>query len=84
MGRKPLKKWIMAASVLIPLIAGAYLLFHFKTLQQPQQQKQTELITRNGKRTHTILPDGSTVWLNSGSVITTIGSVPTLKLHCLK
>jgi len=61
------KWWMMAAASLVGLlIVGLLGLHHFnKPAAIPQQQ----LATRYGNRIHAILPDGSSVWLNSGSTI---------------
>jgi transmembrane sensor len=66
LNRKSNKGWMVAASIITPLLISVYALYHFRSPHTPQQQ---ELITHYGKRIHTILPDGSTVWLNSGSSI---------------
>ncbi|MDB5159499.1 MAG: anti-FecI sigma factor, FecR [Mucilaginibacter sp.] len=58
--------WMVAASVLVLFTAGAIILKRFKTAPTNTQQ---QLATRYGKRIHTTLPDGTTVWLNSGSTI---------------
>lgn len=67
MGHKSYKIWMVAASVFIALMASVCIFYHFKT--STHQLPQTELVTHYGKRVHTILPDGSVVWLNSGSSI---------------
>lgn len=59
--------WWMVAASLLALTAGTILLKRFKTTQANPQQQLVE--THYGKRIHTILPDGTTVWLNSGSTI---------------
>jgi transmembrane sensor len=49
------------------------LIFHFSSLRnpvQPLQKSSWEVVTRNGTKTNLLLPDGSTVWLNSGSRLT--------------
>ncbi len=63
--RKRSKIWMAAASVITLLFAGAYTLSHHKNTSSNQQV----LAAQYGKRIHTILPDGSSVWLNSGSSI---------------
>jgi ferric-dicitrate binding protein FerR (iron transport regulator) len=67
---KPLRRkrseiWMVAASVITLLFVGVYTLAHHKNTSPNQQV----LAAQYGKRIHTILPDGSSVWLNSGSSI---------------
>jgi ferric-dicitrate binding protein FerR (iron transport regulator) len=59
------KAWTVAASVITLLSVGIYTLSHHKKISSNQQI----LAAQYGKRIHTILPDGSSVWLNSGSSI---------------
>jgi transmembrane sensor len=59
------KTWTVAASVIMLLSVGIYTLSHHKKTSSNQQI----LAVQYGKRIHTILPDGSSVWLNSGSSI---------------
>jgi len=40
-----------------------------KTQQAPQDKNLSEISTRNGSKTHLVLPDGTIVWLNAGSKI---------------
>ncbi|WP_461453359.1 FecR family protein [Mucilaginibacter sp.] len=68
---KPLKQknnkaWMLAASVVSLLLIGAYFAGHFKKSVNLQQQ---ELVAQYGKRVRSTLPDGSTIWLNSGSSV---------------
>ena len=65
LSQKHNKKWMVAASVATLLLAGVYTLSHHKN---PVANPQV-LAAQYGKRIHTILPDGSSVWLNSGSSI---------------
>ena len=65
LSQKRNKKWMVAASVTALLLAGIYTLSHHKN---PVANAQV-LAAQYGKRIHTILPDGSSVWLNSGSYI---------------
>ncbi|WP_214073042.1 FecR domain-containing protein [Mucilaginibacter sp. dw_454] len=61
------KWWMMAAASLTGLLIVGFLgLRHIKT---PAAAPQQQLATRYGNRIHAILPDGSSVWLNSGSTI---------------
>ncbi|MGY3053815.1 transmembrane sensor [Pedobacter sp. UYEF25] len=64
--RNQRRNWMVAASIISLLIIGA-LSFQYKVGLNPL--KQQELSTLYGKRNHTILPDGSKVWLNAGSSI---------------
>jgi transmembrane sensor len=64
--RKTSKNWMIAASLTAFVLASAWA-FNFLKLKKAVPQQ--ELTTHYGKRVHTILPDGSVVWLNSGSSI---------------
>jgi transmembrane sensor len=66
LNRKNNKVWFIAASIISLLMVSAYTFHYFKSIQSKQQQ---ELVTQFGKRIRTILPDGSTVWLNAGSSV---------------
>jgi transmembrane sensor len=59
------KVWMAAASITALLFVGIYALSRHKNPVNDQQV----LAAQYGKRVHTILPDGSSVWLNSGSSI---------------
>lgn len=54
------------AGLLICIIAAAF--WFITNGKQPAATQQ--IIAGNGSRTRTILPDGSTVWLNAGSTLT--------------
>lgn len=60
--------WVVGAM----LLAGSWLLID--QVQAPPNilpaAKPAEVLTRNGARTRILLPDGTNVWLNSGSKIT--------------
>lgn len=61
-------KWWMAAASIVALFAVAAIMMHYlknQTISHTQQQ----LATTYGKRIHTVLPDGTSVWLNAGSTI---------------
>jgi len=58
---------LSAAAVLLFITVGIWL-FNKKNVAQKSINTQT-LVAENGSRTRTILPDGSTVWLNAGSHI---------------
>ena len=59
-------KWVAAASI-ITLIIGSVVLYGLRSLKPVS--KQNELVTHFGNRVHEILPDGSVIWLNSGSSV---------------
>ena len=56
-----------AAAAVIALAAGAWMLVTWKNKQQALAAN--EVVAPKGSKTRTILPDGSTVWLNAGSRI---------------
>jgi ferric-dicitrate binding protein FerR (iron transport regulator) len=67
----PLKKWrkaYWAAAIISTLAMGAWLLIDWNNKQHALAAN--EVIAPKGSKTRTILPDGSTVWLNAGSRIT--------------
>lgn len=69
--RKNSKIWMVAASVIMILLASVYLLPRHKHNISNQQI----LSAQYGKRIHTVLPDGSSVWLNAGSSIKYAGNL---------
>jgi ferric-dicitrate binding protein FerR (iron transport regulator) len=60
------KSWMVAASVITVLMLSVLAGYVLKSKKVAQQQV---LAAHYGKHIHTTLPDGSTVWLNSGSSI---------------
>lgn len=59
-------KWSWAAAV-----AGILLAVYVQTRPAPVSMTSgNEVVAKNGSKTRTLLPDGSTVWLNAGSSIT--------------
>ena len=58
---------LTAAAVLLFITVGIWM-FNQKDAAEKSTNIQT-LVAENGSRTRTILPDGSTVWLNAGSHI---------------
>jgi ferric-dicitrate binding protein FerR (iron transport regulator) len=56
----------VAATLLLPLLAAGYFYFHF---QQEQTDERVEITSAQGLLSKITLPDGSSVWLNSGSTI---------------
>jgi transmembrane sensor len=60
------KNWMIAASVITVLMMSALAGYFLRSKKSGQQQV---LATHFGKHINTILPDGSAVWLNSGSSI---------------
>lgn len=60
------KAWASAAAVAAMLICCFYIFRPSGTIKSADRQV---IATHYGKRIHTILPDGSSVWLNSGSSV---------------
>ncbi|MDR2918751.1 MAG: DUF4974 domain-containing protein [Tannerella sp.] len=58
-----------AAILLIPFLIISYVLFHQVKKQGNIETEQVELTSAHGLVSKIILPDGSDVWLNSGSTI---------------
>jgi transmembrane sensor len=64
---RKIKVWLAAASVIVIISAGA---FWIKIQLSPEKEKKQEAIeARRGSRSRSLLPDGTTVWLNAGSKI---------------
>jgi transmembrane sensor len=59
--------WMAAASLIFATVISGYFVNKNNINRQPQ--RATALATNYGKRLHTVLPDGSVVWLNGGSTI---------------
>jgi ferric-dicitrate binding protein FerR (iron transport regulator) len=69
--RRSLKKALVAGLSLTAVIAVIIILINPSTPSAKQAEKlQSEISTRNGSKTYIILPDGTKVWLNSGSKVT--------------
>lgn len=65
------RKLAVAASVLLLIFAGSYYyLGSTKSTKPAEPLASLEVNTKNGSRTKIQLPDGSKVWLNSGSTLT--------------
>jgi ferric-dicitrate binding protein FerR (iron transport regulator) len=58
---------LAAASILLFIVAASIYLIPFRGKKTTGDQKNTELIAANGERKKIILPDGTQIWLNSGS-----------------
>ncbi|MGZ3819217.1 MAG: FecR family protein [Mucilaginibacter sp.] len=65
--RKSNKKWLVAASIVGLLVISTLAGYYLKSTKPLAIQQ--EVATHYGKRINTTLPDGSKVWLNSGSNI---------------
>lgn len=74
--RNTRKSWMIAASVTILLMAGLWIKFYTGHTDTPIQQQA--IVTPNGKRVHTVLPDGSSVWLNAASSIKFVSNLNNL------
>jgi ferric-dicitrate binding protein FerR (iron transport regulator) len=66
------KKWLIAAAVVALLVTGALLTFHTsvplpKSANEYAGSGKSEVTTRYGSKTKVTLPDGTVVWINSGS-----------------
>jgi transmembrane sensor len=61
------KSWMIAASLVPFFVIGAWVMHFSRAVKVAQAQSLT---AGYGKRVRSTLPDGSVVWLNSGSVIT--------------
>lgn len=72
--QKSWKKWLLAATVLVLLAMAGWLFFyspqHSPIINNDQKYAgngKSEITTRYGSKTKITLPDGTTVWINSGS-----------------
>ena len=63
------KTWLVAASVLI-LGASAWFGINSSMRSSDPEQRSEAIEARKGSRSRSLLPDGTTVWLNAGSKIT--------------
>lgn len=62
------RNWLIAASVVILLGLGGWLMSRFSfSTSENDSVKPESLVTAKGSRTRSLLPDGTTVWLNAGS-----------------
>lgn len=59
------KVWLMAASFLIIVLTGW--IWARNTIFSQAETRQEAIEARKGSRTRSLLPDGTTVWLNAGS-----------------
>jgi len=64
-------RWIIgiAASLIIFLTAGYFFSRSAAPVPEPNHPIAKNIATDKGSRTRTLLPDGSTVWLNAGSTL---------------
>lgn len=58
----------VAAILIVVLLSSAFFWFYTTRVNQLTQQ-YTEIVAPPGQKTMVVLPDGSTVWLNSGSIL---------------
>jgi ferric-dicitrate binding protein FerR (iron transport regulator) len=61
------KVWLAAASVIIIISAGTFWISNQSVSEKGKNQEALE--ARKGSRSRSLLPDGTTVWLNAGSKI---------------
>lgn len=59
----------IAAIVILPLLAFFTTKWYYQQPEMPQDIAMVECFVPNGERKQITLPDGSTVWLNSGSIL---------------
>jgi transmembrane sensor len=72
--KRYLKHFAIAASVLLIFFTAYFLFNHYTSLAKQNNiasigSNKKEIITENGTRTKTLLPDGTVVWLNGGSKV---------------
>ena len=63
-----LRRFAIAAAVLIPMLAASAIFFAVRT-DRPASQQVFTVFTEGGQKTRMYLPDGTKVWLNSGSTL---------------
>lgn len=62
------RNWMIAASIVALLGIGTWLGFRFSfSAAENDSVKPESLVAAKGSRTRSLLPDGTTVWLNAGS-----------------
>lgn len=64
------KKWAMAASVVICIGLTGWALYRSSFHGASDKRQMSRIYTPSGSKTSVVLPDGSTVWLNSNSTLT--------------
>jgi ferric-dicitrate binding protein FerR (iron transport regulator) len=68
--KRGIKKFAIPFLVAIILVFSFVLWLNSNVITTPQTKSASQIVeAKNGSRTRTILPDGSTVWLNAGSTI---------------
>lgn len=67
--QKTWKKALYWAAIFILPVISAFSVYYYFTPKQQITNHPTEIIARNGEKAEVVLPDGSTVWINSGSKI---------------
>ncbi|MEL7588141.1 MAG: FecR domain-containing protein [Prolixibacteraceae bacterium] len=60
-------RWVAAAAILILVFLTGTWIGKNTVLKKPGELKYSSIVVPPGNRTQTILPDGTKVWLNSGS-----------------
>lgn len=68
-GRMRLLKWVGSAAAAVVVLTGATWLIQYRKLSTGGAAAYVQLETREGEVRSFLLPDSSTVWLNSGSTI---------------
>jgi len=67
--QKTWEKALYWAAIFILPVISAFSVYYYFTQKQQITNHPTEIIARNGEKAEVVLPDGSTVWINSGSKI---------------
>ncbi len=72
--RRDIPRLLSYAAMLLLITGFAFYFFFLKSFFAPEVQQMknraTTVITKNGQRSMVVLPDSSTVWLNSGTTLT--------------
>ena len=63
------RKWYVAASIIAIAGIATWIISQSPGYDLPSHNGQQEIVAQKGSKTRTLLPDGSTVWLNAGSKI---------------
>ena len=67
--QKSWKKALYWAAIFILPVISAFSVYYYFTQKQQIVNHPTEIIARYGEKAEVVLPDGSKVWINSGSKI---------------
>ncbi|WP_158797647.1 FecR family protein [Pedobacter sp. L105] len=67
--RKPNLRWLQVAAVFVTLMGAGLYSYHQFVQQTQVPETYTEFRSRNGEKKQFTLPDGTTIFLNSGSSV---------------